>query len=53
MQTQFPGVLLVEDDPFILSLLATIARRAGWNPISVTDGEKALVSLQRTKSRMP
>lgn len=44
-------VLIVEDEPAILSSLEFILRHAGWSTNSVTDGEAALASVRATKPR--
>lgn len=44
-------ILIVEDEPAILSSLEFILRHAGWNIGSVTDGEAALVAVREMQPK--
>ena len=46
-----PDVLIVEDEPSILSSLEFILRHAGWDVESVTDGEAALRAVRSNPPR--
>lgn len=47
-----PDVLIVEDEPAILSSLEFILNHAGWRTRSVQDGEAALSAVNRWHPRM-
>ncbi|HHG89564.1 MAG TPA: response regulator [Devosia sp.] len=47
-----PDVLIVEDEPSILSSLEFILRHAGWTTRSVTDGEAALRAISMVVPRV-
>lgn len=44
-------MLIVEDEPAILSSLEFILRHAGWSTSSVTDGEAALSAVRESRPR--
>ncbi len=46
-----PDILIVEDEPSILSSLEFILRHAGWTTKSVTDGEAALLAVNAVAPR--
>ncbi len=46
-----PDILIVEDEPSILSSLEFILRHAGWTTKSVTDGEAALRAVNAVAPR--
>ncbi len=46
-----PDILIVEDEPSILSSLEFILRHAGWRTKSVTDGEAALAAVVSHRPR--
>ncbi|MCZ7676978.1 MAG: response regulator [Roseovarius sp.] len=45
-------ILIAEDEPAILDPLSFILELAGWQVVSVTDGEAALASLRRQRPRL-
>ncbi len=45
-------ILIAEDEPAILDPLSFILELAGWQVVSVTDGEAALVSMRRQRPRL-
>lgn len=45
-------VLIAEDEPSILQSLDFILRRAGWTLDTVTDGEKVLAAVRRSRPRV-
>ncbi|HHB83590.1 MAG TPA: response regulator, partial [Devosia sp.] len=45
-------ILVVEDEPAILTSLEFILTHQGWSIHSVTDGEAALAAIQRTLPRV-
>ncbi|WP_272005013.1 response regulator transcription factor [Roseovarius sp. ZX-A-9] len=45
-------ILIAEDEPAILDPLSFILELAGWQVASVTDGEAALIEVQRQKPRL-
>ncbi|MCF6327281.1 MAG: response regulator [Devosiaceae bacterium] len=46
-----PDVLIVEDEPAILTSLEFILHHAGWATACVTDGEAAMQYIQLTRPR--
>ncbi len=46
MASGSPDILIVEDEPAILTSLEFILQHAGWKTHSVTDGEAAIKSVQ-------
>jgi len=46
-----PDILIVEDEPSILSSLEFILRHAGWTTKSVTSGEAALLAVNTMAPR--
>ena len=46
MASESPDILIVEDEPAILTSLEFILQHAGWKTKSVTDGEAAINSVQ-------
>ncbi len=47
-----PDVLIVEDEPAILTSLEFILHHAGWKTRSVTDGDAALRAVSANRPRM-
>ncbi len=47
-----PDILIVEDEPAILTSLEFILDHAGWTTQSVTDGEAAIKAMQSTMPKM-
>jgi DNA-binding response OmpR family regulator len=46
MRSDPPRVLIVDDDPAVRDILAAVLRHEGWNADAVSDGERAIESLQ-------
>ena len=42
------NILIADDDPSIILIVSTVAKRAGFNPVTARDGKEAYSLLQKT-----